>query len=44
MTNLEFWEQIFIDWCIDKDVEFDTKIVLLKKIQKKIQKELTLIQ
>jgi len=44
MTNLEFWEQIFVDWCIDKDVEFDVKVVLLKKIQKKIQKELTLIQ
>lgn len=44
MTNLEFWEQVFTDWCIDNEVELDVKIALLKKIQKKIQKELTLIQ
>ena len=30
MTNLEFWEQVFIDWCVDNDVEFDVKIALLK--------------
>ena len=44
MTNLELWEQIFIDWCIDKDVEFDVKIILLKKIQERLIKELTLVQ
>lgn len=41
MTKLEFWEQKFNEFCIDNDIEFDIKIVLLKKIQKKIQKELT---
>ena len=44
MTNLKFWEQVFIDWCVDNDVEFDVKIALLKKIQKKLLKELTNIQ
>ena len=44
MTNLELWEQIFIDGCIDNNIEFDAKIELLKEIQKRLLKELTNIQ
>ena len=38
MTDLEFWEQVFTDWCIDNDVELDVKIVLLKKFKKRYKK------
>ena len=44
MTDLEFLEEMFDNFCINNDVEFDVKIIILKKIQKRIQKELTLIQ
>ena len=44
MTNLEFLEEMFDNFCVNNDVEFDVKIIILKKIQKRIQKELTLIQ
>ena len=44
MTDLEFLEEMFDNFCINNDVEFDLKIIVLKKIQKRIQKELTLIQ
>ena len=44
MTNLEFLEEMFDNFCVNNDVEFDVKIIVLKKIQKRIQKELTLIQ
>ncbi len=41
MTNLEYLEEMFNNFCILNDVEFDVKIIALKKIQKRIQKELT---